>query len=319
MAVKRLAALAGALALLSAPAGADAVTVAVSQIVEHPALDATREGLKRGLADAGYVDGENLKFVFQTAQGNAATAAQIARSFIGDRPDVLVGVATPSAQALAAATRDLPIVFTAVTDPVGAKLVSSMDAPDANVTGLSDMSPVGQHLDLMMEVKPDLKAVGVVFNPGESNAQSLVDLLKAEAAARDVAIVEAPAPTTADVQNAARSIVGRVGFLYAPTDNTVASAITALIATGERAGVPVFGGSNTYIADGALIGLGFDYDQIGYQTADYVVKILQGAAPSDLPARVATGSDLIVNAGAAKTLGLTIPDAVLARATKVVD
>jgi len=319
MAVRRCATRGRARERRAAAASADTGTVAVSQIGERPARDATREGLKRGLADAGYVDGENLRFVFQTAQGNAATAAQIARSFIGDRPDVLVGIATPTAQALVAATSDLPVVFTAVTDPVGAKLLSSMDAPDANVTGLSDMSPVGQHLDLMMEVKPGLKAVGVVFNPGESNAQSLVDLLKAEASTRGVEIVEAPAPTTAEVQNAARSIVGRVGFLYAPTDNTVASAIKALIATGERAGVPVFGGSNTYIADGAMIGLGFDYDQIGYQTADYVAKILKGAAPSDLPARVATGSDLLVNAGAAKALGVDIPQAVLARATKVVD
>ncbi|MEM6490559.1 MAG: ABC transporter substrate-binding protein [Pseudomonadota bacterium] len=312
-------ALAGALALIAAPAAAETVTVAVSQIVEHPALDATREGLKRGLADAGYVDGDNLAFVFQTAQGNAATAAQIARSFVGDRPDVLVGIATPTAQALAAATQDLPIVFTAVTDPVGAKLVETLAAPGGNVTGLSDMSPVGQHLDLMRVVKPSMTTVGVVFNPGEANAQSLVDMLKAEAATRGLDVVEAPAPTSADVQTAARSVAGRSDFIYAPTDNTVASAIKAVIGAADAAGVPVFGGSTTYVPDGAVIGLGFDYDAIGYQTADYVVRILEGAAPAALPARVATGSDIVVNLAAAKALGLTIPDATLADATEIIE
>lgn len=210
-------------------------------------------------------------------------------------------------------------MFTAVTDPVGAKLVETLDAPGGNVTGLSDMSPVGQHLDLMRAVKPGMSTVGVVFNPGEANAQSLVDMLKAEAAARGLDVAEAPAPTSADVQTAARAVAGRSDFIYAPTDNTVASAIKALIGAAETAGVPVFGGSNTYVPDGAVIGLGFDYDAIGYQTADYVVRILEGAAPADLPARVATGSDIVVNLKAAKALGLTIPEAALVNATEIIE
>ena len=141
-------------ASVSLVAVADSVKVAVSQIVEHPALDACRNGLLAGLKDAGYTEGENLVFVYQTAQGNPAIATQIAKQFVGERPDVLVGIATPSAQALAAATKDIPIIFSAVTDPVGAKLVASMSAPGGNVTGLSDLSPVAQHIDTMREIVP---------------------------------------------------------------------------------------------------------------------------------------------------------------------
>ena len=136
--------------------------VAVSQIVEHPALDATRQGLLDGLKAKGFEEGKNLEFIYQTAQGNPAIAVQIAKQFVGEKPDVLVGIATPTAQALVASTRTIPVIFTAVTDPLGAKLVKNLDKPEGNVTGLSDLAPVAQHVDLMQELVPDLKAIGVV-------------------------------------------------------------------------------------------------------------------------------------------------------------
>jgi len=167
--------------------------VAVSQIVEHPALDATRQGLIDGLKTKGYEQGKNLDFVYQTAQGNPAIAVQIAKQFVGEQPDVLVGIATPTAQALAASTRTIPVIFTAVTDPLGAKLVKSLEHPGGNVTGLSDLSPVAQHVDLMQELLPGLKAIGVVYNPGEANGVTLVELLKKAAKAKNIKVVEASA------------------------------------------------------------------------------------------------------------------------------
>ena len=164
-------------------------TVAVSQIVEHPALDATRQGLLDGLKAKGYEEGKNLEFDYKTAQGNPAIAVQIARQYVGENPDVLVGIATPSAQALVSATRSIPVVFTAVTDPVGAKLVKSMEQPGKNVTGLSDLSPVAQHVDLIQEILPQVKSIGVVFNPGEANAVTLVELLKESAEAKGIQVV----------------------------------------------------------------------------------------------------------------------------------
>ena len=148
--------LALSIAALSTPAIATDITIAVTAIVEHPALDAARDGVKEGLAAAGYTEGDKIKFVYQSAQGQPATAAQIARQFVGDEVTVIVPISTPSAQAAAAATKDIPIVFTAVTDPLGAQLVSSLDKPGGNITGLSDLSPLQDHIDLMKEIMPDI-------------------------------------------------------------------------------------------------------------------------------------------------------------------
>ncbi|HDY7992260.1 TPA: ABC transporter substrate-binding protein [Vibrio vulnificus] len=309
--------LAGAALISSHSVMAKTAKVAVSQIVEHPALDATRQGLLDGLKAKGYVEGKNLEFDYKTAQGNPAIAVQIARQFVGESPDVLVGIATPTAQALVSATRSIPVVFTAVTDPVGAKLVKSMEQPGENVTGLSDLSPVSQHVDLIKELLPNAKAIGVVYNPGEANAVTLVELLKKSAAEKGLKVVESTALKSADVQSATQAIAAKSDVIYAPTDNTVASAIEGMIVAANQAKKPVFGGATSYVEKGAIAGLGFDYYQVGVQTADYVVAILEGQEPGKLDVKVATGSDLVVNQGTAEKLGITIPASVLSRATDV--
>ncbi|MCG6293516.1 ABC transporter substrate-binding protein [Vibrio vulnificus] len=309
--------LAGAALISSHSVMAKTAKVAVSQIVEHPALDATRQGLLGGLKAKGYVEGKNLEFDYKTAQGNPAIAVQIARQFVGESPDVLVGIATPTAQALVSATRSIPVVFTAVTDPVGAKLVKSMEQPGKNVTGLSDLSPVSQHVDLIKELLPNAKAIGVVYNPGEANAVTLVELLKKSAAEKGLKVVESTALKSADVQSATQAIAAKSDVIYAPTDNTVASAIEGMIVAANQAKKPVFGGATSYVEKGAIAGLGFDYYQVGVQTADYVVAILEGQEPGKLDVKVATGSDLVVNQGTAEKLGITIPASVLSRATDV--
>ena len=309
--------LAGATLLASTSIMAKTAKVAVSQIVEHPALDATRQGLIDGLKSKGYEQGKNLDFDYKTAQGNPAIAVQIARQFVGEQPDVLVGIATPTAQALVSATRTIPVVFTAVTDPVGAKLVSSMEQPGKNVTGLSDLSPVAQHVELIKEILPNAKSIGVVFNPSEANAVALVDLLKQSAEAQGLKVVEATALKSADVQSATQAIAEKSDVIYAATDNTVASAIEGMIVAANQAKTPVLGGATSYVEKGAIASLGFDYYQVGVQTADYVAAILEGAAPGSLDVKVAKGSDLVVNTSAAKMLGITIPASVLDRATSV--
>ena len=316
-ALKKIIPLAVAAVALAAPVRAE--TVAVSQIVEHPALDACREGLLAGLRDAGFTEGDNLVFQFQTAQGNPAVAAQIAKQFVGENPDVLVGIATPTAQALAAATKTIPVVFTAVTDPVGAKLVASMQNPGGNVTGISDRSPVGQHLDLIAEIFPGAKTVGIVYNPGEANAVSLVEWTKAAAEQRGMKVVEGVATRTSEIPQAAQSAASQSDVLYGITDNTVASAINAVIDAANKTNTPMFAAETSYVDAGAVAAVGFDYYQIGYQTADYVAKILRGAKPGDLPARVAEGTDIVVNPAAAKKLGVTIPKRLLENASRTVE
>lgn len=307
--------LAGAALLSSQSIMAKTVKVAVSQIVEHPALDATRQGLLDGLKAKGYEEGKNLEFDYKTAQGNPAIAVQIARQFVGENPDVLVGIATPTAQALVSATKTIPIVFTAVTDPVGAKLVKQLEQPGKNVTGLSDLSPVEQHVELIKEILPNVKSIGVVYNPGEANAVSLMELLKLSAAKHGIKLVEATALKSADVQSATQAIAEKSDVIYALIDNTVASAIEGMIVAANQAKTPVFGAATSYVERGAIASLGFDYYQIGVQTADYVAAILEGKEPGSLDVQVAKGSDLVINKTAAEQLGITIPEAVLARAT----
>lgn len=306
-------------AALVLPAKAEEVTVAVTAIVEHPALDAVRDGVKDALNEAGYKEGEGLTFVYQSAQGNPATAAQIARQFIGDDPNVIVPISTPSAQAVVSATRDIPVVFTAVTDPLGAQLVKDMDKPGGNVTGLSDMSPVAAHVDLIKEIMPEVKTIGYLYNSGEANSVSLLAVLKEVADAAGIAVVESAATKTAEVQGAARALIGRADAIYVPTDNTIISALESAVAVAEEAKVPLFTADTDSVARGSIAALGFNYYDVGKQTGEVVVRILKGENPGDIAVKVAEGTDLVVNKTQAAKVGLELPESVLSRATKVIE
>lgn len=304
--------------IISAPVKAKDVSVAVTAIVEHPALDAARDGVKDALAAAGYKEGENLKFTYQSAQGNPATAAQIARQFIGEAPDVIVPISTPSAQAVVSGTRDIPIVFTAVSDPVGAQLVKDMQKPGGNVTGLSDLSPVADHVKLIREVAPDVKTIGFLYNSGEANSLSLLEGLKAAAKESGLEVVESAATKSAEVQGAARALIGKADLIYIPTDNTIISALEAAVSVAEEAKIPLMTADTDSVSRGAFIALGFNYYDVGKQTGDVVVRILKGEKPGDIPVNVAAGTDLVVNLVAAKKMGIEIPQAVIDRASKVI-
>ncbi|MBK3746002.1 ABC transporter substrate-binding protein [Paraburkholderia aspalathi] len=298
------------LALLAAtaiatPALAKDVTVAVTAIVEHPALDAARDGVKDALAEAGYKEGENLKFIYQSAQGNPATAAQIARQFIGDAPDVIVPISTPSAQAVVSATRDIPIV--------------TMEKPGGNVTGLSDLSPVVEHVALIKEILPNIKKIGFLYNSGETNSVSLLAGLKVAAANAGIEVVESAATKSAEVQGAARALIGRADAIYIPTDNTIISALEGAVSVAEEAKLPLFTADTDSVSRGAVAALGFNYYDVGKQTGAVVVRILNGEKPGDIDVAVAKGTDLVVNLSAAKKMGIVLPQSVIDRATKKID
>lgn len=297
---------------------AETRTVAVTAIVEHPALDAARDGIKAALEEAGFEEGKNLRFLYESAQGNPATAAQIARKFVGERPDVIAPISTPSAQAVVGATKDIPVVFTAVTDPIAAKLVPSLEKPGGNVTGMSDLSPIGKHLDLIKEITPNVKTVGVIYNPGEANSLVLVELLKKEAAARGLAIKEAAAPKSADVLQAAQSLARSVDAIYVPTDNTVVTALEAIVKIGRQNKLPIYAGDTDSVPRGAMAALGFNYFDVGRQTGQIVARVLNGEKPGDIPVQGVEITELAVNPAAAEAMGVTIPEAVLARAKTVV-
>ncbi|MDI6837245.1 MAG: ABC transporter substrate-binding protein [Rhizobiaceae bacterium] len=304
---------------LAMPVRADEVTVAVTAIVEHPALDAARDGVKEALAEAGFKEGENLKFLYESAQGNPGTAAQIARQFIGESPNVIVPISTPSAQAVVAATRDIPVVFTAVSDPLGAQLVKDMQKPGGNVTGLSDMSPVADHVALIKEITPNAKTIGFVYNSAEANSVSTLAALKAEAEKAGLEVVESVATKSAEVQGATRALVGRADVIYIPTDNTIVSAFEAAVGVAVEAKVPLYAGDTDSVARGAVAALGFNYFDVGKQTGEIVARVLKGEAPGDIPVRVAAGTDLVINKSAAVKMGVEFPESIVKRATKVIE
>ncbi|MEM7024972.1 MAG: ABC transporter substrate-binding protein, partial [Pseudomonadota bacterium] len=292
---------------------AEQVTVAVTAIVEHPALDSARQGILDGLAAEGFVAGDNLNFQFESAQGSPVVAAQIAQKFVGETPDVIVPISTPSAQAVAAATEDIPIVFCAVTDPVGAKLVGSLDQPGGNITGTSDLSPINAHLGLIKEISAEVDSLGVIYNPGEVNAVTLVGLLREEAPGHGIEITEVAATRSADVASAAQSLVGKVDAIYATLDNTVITALEAIIAVGIENQLPVHAADTDSVARGAIAALGFDYYDVGVQTGHMVADILRGQKPADRPVERVQITELHINPGAASRMGVRLPDTVLAR------
>ena len=298
---------------------ADVPFVAVSQFVEHPSLNAVSEGLKDGLVEAGYEDGKSLRWELQSAQANPATAAQIASKYAGANPDVIVAIATPSAQSAVSAARNIPVIFSAVTDPVAANLVKDDKKPGGTVSGVSDLSPVEQHLALIKEVLPDAERLGVIYSAGEDNSVSLVNLVKENASEAGFdEVKEATVTSSSEVATAARSLVGTVDAIYVPTDNTVVSALESVVQVGQENQLPVFSGDTDSVARGAIASIGFNYYDIGVQTADMVTKVLKGSKPGDLPVEFADKLQLYVNPAAAEATGVTLPTAITDRADEVI-
>ena len=303
--------------LLSSALQAKEVFIATTAIVEHPALDAVRDGIKQSLNDNGY-SGDKLKFTYESAQGKPDIASQIARKMVGENPDIIVAIATPSAQAAVTATKTIPVVFSAVTDPLAAKLIPSLEKPGGNVTGLSDMANIKEHFSLIKEFVPNLKVIGIPYNPGEANAVSMLDTAKVVAEEMGIKIVEAAAPKSSDVMIAAKQLVGKVDAIYCPIDNTIISAVESVVKVGIDAQVPVFAGDTDTVSRGAVAAVGYDYFDLGKQTGDIVLRILNGEKPGDIDVKMAKGTNLFVNPKMAKRMGIEVPKSVLERATKVI-
>ena len=307
----------GASAASGAAAPAEMKTVAITAIVEHPALDAVRKGVIEELAAEGYKEGENLKIDFQSAQGNTATAGQIAKKFAGDNPDVIVAIATPSAQSMVAATKTIPVVFSAVTDPVAAKLVPSWEASKTNVTGLSDELPLQPQIDLMKKIVPNLKSVGYVYSPGEVNSTIVLDQLKAALDKDGITVAAAPAQRTTDVPTAARSLKGKADLIYTSLDNNVVSAYESLYKVAVENKLPLVASDTGSVERGAVAALGINYHDMGVATGKMVVRILKGEKAGDIAPQRMEKLDLYVSKKHAAEQGITLSDAVLQEAKEV--
>jgi putative ABC transport system substrate-binding protein len=294
-------------------------TIGIMQIIEHPALDAAKKGFIDGLAEEGLVEGDDLKFESQSAQGDMATAQSIAQKFVSEKVDMILAIATPTAQAAAKATTEIPILITAVTDPVAAELVEAIDRPGTNVTGTSDLTPVAKQLELLKQLVPAAQRVGIVYNAGETNSVVQVDLAKQAASSLGIEIVEATASSTSGVYEAAQSLVGRVDAIYVPTDNTVVSALESVIKVAEERAIPLIVGEEDGVRRGALATVGIDYYALGKQTAKMAVKVLkEGAKPSEMPIEYQEDVRLVVNLKAAEKMGVTVPETLIQQAYEVI-
>lgn len=295
------------------------IKIGVTQIIDHPALDSARKGFIDQMAELGYVEGVNVTYDVHSAQGDMSIAQTIAQKFVTDGVDMILALATPSAQAAANVTDTIPILITAVTDPVAAGLVDSIEVPGGNITGTSDLTPVGKQLELIRRIKPDVRRIGVVYNAGEINSVVQVDLAKRIAADMGIRIIDAPVQNSSGVFQAAQSLVGRVDALYVPTDNTVAASIESVIMVAESAGLPLVVGEEGMTRRGALGTVGIDYYELGRQTARMAVRVLNGESPATMPIQYLESDELIINLQAAKAMGIEIPSDVLADAAMIIE
>lgn len=295
-------------------AASESYSIGVSQFITHPSLDASLAGFEAAIEESGL----DISVDVQNAQGDQATANTIAGTFASDDHDLVLAIATPSAQTAAQAITAVPVLFTAVTDPVSAQLVESNEAPGGNVTGTSDANPVLEQLTLLTELDPDAQKVGIVYSSGEVNSEVQVEWAKEAAEELGLEIVEATVSNSSEVQQAANSL-SDVDALYVPTDNAVVSALETLIGVAQDRQIPLIPAEGDSVERGGVATYGLSYEKLGAQTADMAIRILtEDADPATMPVETLTEPELYVNPAAAEAMGVTIPQSILDEADHVV-
>lgn len=286
-------------------------TISISQIVEHPSLDATREGFIAALKDAGIEEGKNLTIDFNNAQGDATNIKTISQKIASNKSDLALGIATPTAQSLVDDVTDKPVLFAAVTDPVAAGIVPQLKAPGGNVTGASDTNPaaITQTMDFIASQFKDVKNVGIVINEGEQNAVVMSKIAEEALAKYDIKLIKASVANSSDVKQAAESLVGRVDAIYITLDNMVVSGVDAIIEVANKNKIPFFSADRDTVEKGAFAAVGFKYFDHGYEVGQMAVDILKnGKKPADMDVTVPQKLDFIFNMKAAAEQGITVTD-----------
>ena len=286
--------------------------VGIVQLVEHSALDAANKGFVDGLKERGFEEGKNLTIDRQNAQADQSNLQNIAQRFVSAKLDLICAIATPAAQTMANATKDIPILGTAITDYEGAKLVKSNKEPGGNVSGTSDMNPIKEQIDLLLKIKPDAKVIGTIYSSSEVNSEVQIKAMTEYAESKGLTVKVATISTVNDIQQAAQSLIGSVDAFYEPTDNVVASAMPTLIDITNAAKVPVICGEPNMLKSGGLATYGIDYYKLGVQTGHMAADVLEGKAKTaTLPVELAKDLKVSVNKKAAALLGITLPEDVL--------
>lgn len=293
----------------SSSSGEKQYNVGIVQLVEHNALDAANKGFVDGLKERGYEEGKNITFDRQNAQADQSNLQNIAQRFVSAKVDLIYAIATPAAQTVANATKDIPIVGSAITDYVGAKLAATNEKPGANITGTSDMNPIKEQIDLLLKLCPNAKVIGTIYCSSEVNSEVQVAEMTKYAESKGLTVKVATISTVNDIQQAAQSLVGDVDAFYEPTDNIIASAMPTLVAITDPAKKPVICGESNMVKAGGLATYGVDYYKLGVQSGHMAADILEGKAkPADMAIELAKELKLTINKKNAAALGITIPD-----------
>lgn len=282
-------------------------TIGITQLVEHPSLDKARNGFIKALEDNGYKDGETVSIDYQNAQNDMPTTQTIANKFVSDKKDLIYAISTPSAQAAYNTTKDIPILITAVTDPVSAGLVKSLEKPEGNVSATSDYMPIEKNLELIKTLIPNAKTIGVLYNTSEVNSKVQVDRLKTYASENDYEVVEKGISSANEINQAMSSLIGKIDVLYVPTDNLVVSAmpLVAKLATDNK--IPVIASEDGSVKSGALACQGIDYEKLGYKTGELAVKVLKGEEISNIPIALLEDTEVIINEDTLNALSMEKP------------
>ena len=294
------------------------VKVGVLQLLSHPALDQIYKGLEDGLAKEGYIVGKNLQLDLQNAQGDQSNLVSMGQKLVSDNNNLLVGITTPATLSLSNATKDKPIIMAGITYPVEAGLIKSENNPGNNITGVSDRTPIKQQLEVMKQILPKMKKVGILYTASEDN--SVKQAQEAEKLAKELGL-EVKVSTVAntnDIQQVTETLAAETDAIFVPIDNTIASAMATVIKVTDAKKVPVFPSSDTMVADGGLLGIGVDQYKIGIETAKVIAKVLKGADTKTMPIVLANEGVIYLNEAKAKQLGIEIPQDIKDKA-KVVD
>ncbi len=285
--------------------------VSVAQLVSHPSLNLIRDNFKKEMKKKGYVDGENIIINYADASGQVANLNSIINQFEDQQSDVIVAIATSTAQMAARVSKNIPVVFSAVSDPVGAQLVSDLDHPGGNITGTSDEVQVDQILELAKQLTPGMKTVGFLYNASETNSVSNLQKAKKYCEENGLTLIEGTGKDITELQTSASVLAQKVDVILSPNDNTVASSMQSLSKTATDAGIPYYVGADSMVEDGGLATVGIDYAQLGKETADMVIEILNGKKAGDIPVKIYK-KDLFVyvNEKTLESLGISLPESV---------
>ena len=300
--------------------GNDSYVVGITQFAEHGSLDNCREGFLKGLAEAGIEEGVNLTVMFDNAQADTATAGLIADDYVSQKVDMICAIATPSAMSAynAAMATEIPVIYTAISNPVSAGIASADGMPEGNITGTADTLPVKEQLEMIREILPDAKTIGILYTTSEENSLSTIETYKELAGGYGFEIMASGINTVADVDLAAAELAGKVDCISNLTDNTVVQGLQTVLAKAEAENIPVFGSEIEQVKNGCLAAQGIDYVELGKQTGAMAAKVLKGEAKaSEMPYETCEGAKLYLNTKAASDLGIGFPEGYEEKAEEV--